>query len=290
MSNLASAIEPPKFGTSGVLPFSLWKGLVINYVEALKLTEGAAKLVLFRLLEGKALDILVTIPKISDLKLEDQLAALEVRLTSKRDEREWRMRFHALEPGQEQSPRLFADQLEKIALNAFPEEKERVRNVLEKFTASVKLPADVSRAAFIQADKETLEEAINFIESWRVAERIANKQTASITERVCNLALNESSPNANLAAARQFPNVANDVRCFFCKEVGHLRTKCPKLEKLTCFRCGGKGHLARSCQSGNDRGAPFYNPGPVGVPDRGPHREARNRGSNYNDDHRFQPK
>ena len=129
MATLASAIEPPKFGTQGKFPFSLWKGLVKNYVVALDLKDDAKKLILFRLVEGKALEILVNIPGIEKLSFENQLAELEIRVTSKKDDREWRIKFWAAQPEQEQSARLYLDSIQKLALLAFPEQNEREREM-----------------------------------------------------------------------------------------------------------------------------------------------------------------
>ena len=76
-----------------MLPFTLWKNLVITYVNVLKLDEDAKQLVLFRLVEGKALEMLANIPDVEKLDFDKQLAALEPRLTTKLDDREWQIIF-----------------------------------------------------------------------------------------------------------------------------------------------------------------------------------------------------
>ena len=86
MSDVAKAIEPP---------FTLWKKLLIKNVNALKLDENTKRLVLFRLLEGKALEILANIPDVEKLDFDKQLAVLEPRLTTKLDDSEWGIKCFA---------------------------------------------------------------------------------------------------------------------------------------------------------------------------------------------------
>ena len=57
---------------------------------------------LFRLVEGKALEMLANIPDVEKLDFDKQLAALEPRLTTKLDDREWRINFRAAEHNGEQ--------------------------------------------------------------------------------------------------------------------------------------------------------------------------------------------
>ena len=65
-----------------------------NYLcKRIKINEDAKRLVLFRLLEGKALEILTNIPDVEKLHFDKQLAALEPRLTTKLDDREWQIIF-----------------------------------------------------------------------------------------------------------------------------------------------------------------------------------------------------
>lgn len=37
--------------------------------------------------------------------------------------------------------------------------------------------------------------------------------------------------------------------CHFCRQAGHLRSKCPDLAKRVCFQCRGHGHTARFCKA-----------------------------------------
>ena len=39
------------------------------------------------------------------------------------------------------------------------------------------------------------------------------------------------------------------VRCFECKQVGHVARNCPFVQ---CYKCGGSGHRARDCQSASE--------------------------------------
>ena len=86
-----------------MLPFTLWKNLAITYVNVLKLDEDAKRLVFFRLLESKALEILANILNVEKLDVDKHIAALEPRLTTKLDDREWRIKTFAAEQNCEQS-------------------------------------------------------------------------------------------------------------------------------------------------------------------------------------------
>lgn len=35
--------------------------------------------------------------------------------------------------------------------------------------------------------------------------------------------------------------------CFLCRQSGHIRKFCPRLEPVTYYNCKGKGHYARHC-------------------------------------------
>jgi hypothetical protein len=37
--------------------------------------------------------------------------------------------------------------------------------------------------------------------------------------------------------------------CHFCRQAGHLRSKCPDLAKRVCFSCRDRGHTARFCKA-----------------------------------------
>ena len=38
--------------------------------------------------------------------------------------------------------------------------------------------------------------------------------------------------------------VGDQIRCHNCKEVGHIKSKCPRIK---CHKCGKNGHYARDC-------------------------------------------
>jgi hypothetical protein len=37
--------------------------------------------------------------------------------------------------------------------------------------------------------------------------------------------------------------------CYGCRESGHIREHCPKMENVKCYNCYGKGHFARQCKN-----------------------------------------
>lgn len=37
--------------------------------------------------------------------------------------------------------------------------------------------------------------------------------------------------------------------CYYCRQAGHIRNKCPELAKRVCFGCGERGHTRRYCRT-----------------------------------------
>ena len=45
-----------------------------------------------------------------------------------------------------------------------------------------------------------------------------------------------------------------EVTCFYCQQMGHMKRYCPKRQQATakkCFECGRLGHIAKDCRQGN---------------------------------------
>ncbi|OBZ80357.1 hypothetical protein A0J61_11593 [Choanephora cucurbitarum] len=41
--------------------------------------------------------------------------------------------------------------------------------------------------------------------------------------------------------------------CFYCRQTGHVRRECPKLQNQKCYGCGVKGHTRRFCKQKRDK-------------------------------------
>lgn len=229
MASSSHLLEPPKFGVGGPIPFKLWKNLVKNYLGAYKLEEDAQKVVLFKLLEGKALEIFVKIPGVDVMTFEEQINLLEERLCPSEDDRLSRAKFWAAQPGSEKSPQLYADYLQLLASKAFINDKEMNRNVLEKFIDTVLLPSALSRVVLLQANFGNINDAIKFIQSWYAAEKHVNRcenlhgRMATLSVSGADHDLGQDRQVAALDSSKGQFNTNKTLTCFFCGRQGHAK-------------------------------------------------------------------
>ena len=90
------------------------------------------------------------------------------------------------------------------------------------------------------------------------------QQVEELTTQVATLVKQRAPP-----MTQQSRSITSLRRCFYCNQIGHFQSNCPKRRSeynRRCYTCGQFGHVERNCWQGNYRGAsgtpgrgrPFY--------------------------------
>ena len=160
----------------------------------------------------------------------------------------FRTKFREAKPEIGESPEQFIIRLRNylsrwIELSNTTEDFESVCNlfVKEQFTDSC--PKDLAIHVRERAPSD-LEELAKIAEQYLIAhgKHLAQGQDNKQKKKNSGQASEKSS--------------LEEKRCYSCGELGHIKTKCPKLQqggKPRCFKCDRFGHLASECRTGSGK-------------------------------------
>ena len=90
----------------------------------------------------------------------------------------------------------------------------------------------------------------HFVSAWESApsesQTLANLMSRLMIEEERNKSAEKSTA---LAAKSKWAKHKKDIKCFECKELGHVKRNCPRLKSKICSFCKKHGHLSQDCWS-----------------------------------------
>lgn len=251
MERIGKPIPQPKpFSLLSGIDFEVWLFGFRLYADGFQLVGEDRKLHLISLLEGDVAKIARNIPSgVSDFE-----AALIDRIKPSLSRREYRSLFKNRFQKENENARIFADSLLCLARKAFCDFDSN-DIVLDHFIEHVRLPAGISRSSLFHKQFNSFEEAVEYVQSWELADRVEKNVSVSSVLETDNRQLNVQSSHfesrleaVEKAIADCCAVVKSSQRCFKCRKMGHLANECSQ-KVVKCFKCGKLGHIARFCRS-----------------------------------------
>jgi len=260
--------------------FRIWLERFQSYANLVNLSVDQLRPQLLSRLDHQAYTAVANLHLAETLPYEDFCAAISRRFnnTSRED---FKMQLRSRVQKSQEAAEAFADLLQELALNAYPDSGHQLQEemALDQFQVGVALDENLRQQLYISAPK-TLEEALRTVRQLKAAKLVCQRTPMADASRargkvapVTNYSETKSEPSEMTkilelltkmdARVTQLESRGSSSPCWRCQGQGHRPSQCPTLE---CYNCHKMGHMSRECRqprSGNSRqGASKGRPAP----------------------------
>lgn len=242
MMRMKPHIQPKQYSSGD---FGIWLTSFNLFADQSGLVGADRVNYLLSFLDGDAAKIAKNLP--IDENFED---ALLERLKPRLTPREYRNVLKSRTHKDTETPRIYADSLLHLSRKAFSEDFH-FDLALDHFLDTVRLPSGLTRAALLQKQFYSIDEAVKFVQSWEIASKCSS--VSNPVNSVSDSRLEERLDRLEKQIAECCGIVKQNqkvLRCFRCSKLGHISKDCSH-KNLTCFKCKKVGHIASFCRSGS---------------------------------------